>query len=156
MYLFLLRGWPLNTQLRIVGSNLLFNLDEVKEMKTLMHPTTNLGIKKSSTKVENIIYLWMIGSLLYLTMFGADIMFNSCLYARFQSDSRETHLAIVKWIFRYLMETTNLGLCFKRRENFGLQGYYDANYVGDRIERKNTGGGCHFIWGNLVSWMSKK
>lgn len=52
----------------------------------------------------------MIGSLLYLTTYRHDILFNVCLCARFQSDPRETHLTIVKIIFRYLKGTTNLGL----------------------------------------------
>jgi len=37
-----------------------------------------------------------------------------------------------------------------------LQGYSDADYAGDKVERKSTSGGCHFIGGNLISWMSKK
>ena len=34
--------------------------------------------------------------------------------------------------------------------------YCDADFTGDRIERKSTSGGYHFIGGCLVSWMSKK
>jgi len=35
-----------------------------------------------------------------------------------------------------------------------LVGYYDADYVGDRVERKS--GGCHYIGPCLISWASKK
>lgn len=98
----------------------------------------------------------MIGSLLYLTSSRPNIMFSVYLCARFQSNPRETHMTTVKFIFRYLIGTTTLSLFFKGRENFRLQGYYDADYVGHRIEKKkNTSGGCHFIAGNLFSWMSK-
>jgi len=37
-----------------------------------------------------------------------------------------------------------------------LQGYSDANYAGDKVERKSISGGCHFMRGNLISWISKK
>ena len=98
----------------------------------------------------------MIRSLLYLTASRSDIMFSVCLCARFQADPRKVHLSAIKRIFRYLKGTANLGLCYKRRENFKQQGYSDANYAGDKVERKSTSGGCHFMEGNLISWMSKK
>ncbi|RDX63066.1 putative mitochondrial protein, partial [Mucuna pruriens] len=52
--------------------------------------------------------------------------------------------------------TTNLGLWFKESDEYRLKGYCDADYAGDRIERKNTSGGYHFIGLNLVSWASKR
>jgi len=36
------------------------------------------------------------------------------LCARFQSDPRESHLTVVKRIFRYLKGTTNLGLLYRK------------------------------------------
>ncbi|RDX86022.1 hypothetical protein CR513_32699, partial [Mucuna pruriens] len=41
--------------------------------------------------------------------------------------------------------TTNLGLWFKKSDKYKLKGYYDVDYDGDQIERKNISGGCHFI-----------
>jgi len=68
----------------------------------------------------------------------------------------EFHLSDVKCIFRYLIGTPNLGLCFKREKTYKLLGYCDADFDGDRVERKSTSGGCHFIGGCLVSWTSQK
>ena len=45
---------------------------------------------------------------------------------------------------------------FKRRENFKLTSFCDPNYASDKVERKSTSGSCHFIGGNLVTWMCKK
>ena len=59
-------------------------------------------------------------------------------------------------MFRYLIGTSNLGLMFKRRESFKLTSYCDADYADDKVERKNTSGSCHFIGGNLVTWICKK
>jgi len=36
-----------------------------------------------------------------------------------------------------------------------LIGFCDADYVGDRIERKSTSGNCQFLGENLISWASK-
>ncbi|RDX83957.1 hypothetical protein CR513_35059, partial [Mucuna pruriens] len=51
----------------------------------------------------------------------------------------------------YLKSTTNLRLWFKKSDNYRLKGYCGAHYAGDRIKRKSTSGGCHFIGANLVS-----
>ena len=37
-----------------------------------------------------------------------------------------------------------------------LVGFCDADYVGDRIERKSTSGNCQFLGDNLISWASKR
>jgi len=109
-----------------------FKLDEAKPVSTPMHPTTSLGLDKESNPVIITEYRQMIGSLLYLTASRSDIMFSVCLCTRFQADPREVHLSAIKRIFS------------------------DADYAGDKVERKSTRGGCHFMWGNLISWMSKK
>ena len=33
---------------------------------------------------------------------------------------------------------------------------FDADYAGDRIERKSTSGNCQFLGDNLISWASKR
>nr|KYP67989.1 Retrovirus-related Pol polyprotein from transposon TNT 1-94 [Cajanus cajan] len=83
-------------------------------------------------------------------------MFNVYVYARFQVRPKEVHLQVVKRILRYLKGTPNLGISFYRSHNFSLLGYCDADYAGDKWERKNTNGGCHFLGCCLVSWTSKR
>jgi len=133
-----------------------FKLDGVKPMKTPMSSSASLGKEESSKQVDQTIYRGMIGSLLYLTTSIPDIMYSVCLCARFQSDPREGHLKAVKQIFRYLAGTTNLSLFYEKNHDFKLVGYCDADYAGDRVERKSTSGGCHFLGSCLVSWASKK
>ena len=53
-------------------------------------------------------YRGMIGSLLYLTTSHSDIMFSTCLCARFQVNPKMSHLLAVKQIFRYLKGTKSL------------------------------------------------
>ena len=115
-----------------------FKLEDCKEMNTPMHPTCTLNKEDQGTKVDQKLYRGMIGSLLYLTASRPDILFSVCLCARFQSDPRESHLTAVKRIFRYLKGTTNLGLLYKKSSDYKLVGFCDADYAGDRIERKST------------------
>ncbi|CAJ2649754.1 unnamed protein product [Trifolium pratense] len=133
-----------------------FNLDDCKIMNTPMHPTTNMGKSDDEGKVDQKVYRGMIGSLLYLTASRPDILFSVCLCARFQSDPRESHLTAVKRIFRYLKGTTNLGLLYKKSNDYVLNGFCDADYAGDKIERKSTSGNCQFVGENLISWASKR
>ncbi|KAK2429156.1 hypothetical protein QL285_027616 [Trifolium repens] len=133
-----------------------FNLEDCKTMATSMHPTSSLSKEEIGSKVDQKLYRGMIGSLFYLTASRPDILYSVCLCARFQSDPREPHLTAVKRIFRYLKGTTNLGLLYKKSLDSKLVGFCDADYAGDRIERKSTSGNCQFIGENLISWASKR
>jgi len=117
-----------------------FKLEDCKVMNTPMHPTCILNKEDTGSKVDQKLYRGMIGSLLYLTASRPDILFSVCLCARFQSDPRESHLIDVKRIFRYLKGTTNLGLLYRKSLDYKLVGFCDADYAGDRIERKSTSG----------------
>jgi len=83
-------------------------------------------------------------------------LFSVCLCARFQSDLRESHLTAVNRIFRYLKGTTNLGLLYRKSLDYKLVGLCDADFAGDRIERKSTSGNSQFVGENLISWASKR
>ena len=98
----------------------------------------------------------MIGSLLYLTASGPNIMFIVCLCARYQSCHKESHLLTVKRIFRYFKDTPCLGLQYPKDSSFILHAYSDADFGGYKLDRKNTSGTCQFLGNMLVSWFSKK
>ena len=98
----------------------------------------------------------MVGSLLYLTASRPDIMFSTCLCARFQSDPKESHLIAIKRIFRYLRGTPNLGIWYPKDSRFDLICYSDADFSDSRIDRKSISGSCQFLGDRLISWFSKK
>ncbi|GKD44481.1 hypothetical protein Tco_1269126 [Tanacetum coccineum] len=87
----------------------------------------------------------MIGSLLYLTASGPDIMFSVCLYA--------SHLEAVKRIFRYIEAVKRLPkpLTLKR-----LSVSSDTLKALHYVDRKNTSSMCTFVRCCLTSWFSKK
>lgn len=98
----------------------------------------------------------MIGSLLYLTATRPDIIFSVFKYARFQSTPKKSDLTIVKRIIYYLVKTISFGLWYIRSFALSLRRFLDANYVGNKVDRKSTSGFCQFLRNSLVSWNTKK
>ena len=95
-------------------------------MHPLLWPLQQKLDKDTGTSVDITNYRGMIGSLLYLTASRPDIMYATCLCARFQVDPREPHLIVVKRIFKYLKGTADLGLWYPRESDFKLIGYSNA------------------------------
>ena len=62
----------------------------------------------------------------------------------------------MKRILRYLAHTPTLGLWYPKGPEFDLVGFSDADYAGDKVDRKSTSGTCHFLGRSLVCWSSKK
>jgi len=133
-----------------------YKTNEAKIMATTMHPSTSLDKDENGKIVSEKEYRGMIGSLLYLTASRPDIVFSVGLCARFQTSPRESHLIAVKRIFRYLVGTTDLGLWYSKGSCFNLTAYCDADYAGDKIERKSTSGTCQFLGNALISWSCRK
>ena len=71
-------------------------MDECKPIKTPIPSNGHLGLDEGGTTVDQTLYRSMIDSLLYLTVSRSDIMFSVCMCARFQANSKETHLIAVK------------------------------------------------------------
>jgi hypothetical protein len=133
-----------------------YKMNEAKIMATPMHPSSSLDKDEKGKDVSDKEYRGMIGSLLYLTASRPDIVFAVGLCARFQTAPKESHLTAVKRIFRYLVGTTDLGLWYSKGSCFDLTAYCDADYAGDKIERKSTSGTCQFLGNALISWSCRK
>ncbi|KAK2363219.1 hypothetical protein QL285_088223 [Trifolium repens] len=133
-----------------------YKMNEAKIMSTPMHPSTSLDKDENGKLVSEKEYRGMIGSLLYLTASGPDIVFSVGICARFQSSPRESHLTAVKRIFRYLVGTPDVGLWYKKGSHFDLKAYCDADYARDKLEIKSTSGACQFLGEALVSWSCRK
>jgi hypothetical protein len=133
-----------------------YKLTEVSPMRTPMATGLKLHKDLSGVSVECKLYRGMIGSLLYLTASRPDIMFATCICARYQSDPKESHMSAVKRILRYLKKSPSLGLWYPLNSGFDLLAYTDSDYGGCQVDRKSTSGSCQFLGGKLVSWSSKK
>ncbi|KAD2805952.1 hypothetical protein E3N88_39329 [Mikania micrantha] len=133
-----------------------FDLQNCKPCSNPMSSTTQLDADLKGTSVDETLYRCMIGSLMYLTASRPDIMFATCVCARFQAAPKESHLIAVKRIFRYLQGTQSLGIWYSTGHSCKLVAFSDSDYAGCKLSRKSTSGGCQFLGNCLVSWQSKK
>ncbi|KAL4030935.1 hypothetical protein IC575_009190 [Cucumis melo] len=68
----------------------------------------------------------------------------------------EEHMKAIKRILRYLKMIPGKGLMFRKTDRKTIEAYTDSNWTGSVVDRKSTSGYCTFVWGNLVTWRSKK
>ena len=62
----------------------------------------------------------------------------------------------IKRIIRYLKETYDFGLYYKRSDKFELNAYTYADWGGNIDDRKSTSRGALLLGKRLVTWTSKK
>ncbi|GJV75656.1 hypothetical protein Tco_1507240 [Tanacetum coccineum] len=123
-------------------------LDECVSMSTLM-ATERLDADLQGTPTDQTTYRHMIGGLMYLTASRPDIAFATFVCARYQARPTVKHLKEVKWIFRYLRQSYNMGLRYPKDSGFELIAYSNADHAGCKDDCKSTSGGLQF----LVIWM---
>ena len=133
-----------------------FDMNSSQTKSTPISAPLNIDSDPDGKPVNITTYRGMIGSLMYLTASRPDIMFATCLCARYQANPKESHLNAVKRILKYLKGVPSLGLWYPKGSGLDLMGYSDSDHAGCKIDRKSTTGGCHFLGGKLVSWTSKK
>ncbi|KAL7602552.1 hypothetical protein Lser_V15G22996 [Lactuca serriola] len=131
-------------------------MDKSNTAKTPMAFGYKIDAHLNGKPVDQKRYRGMIGSLLYLIVSIPDIMFSTCVCARYQANPMKSHVVAVKHIFKYLKGTPKIGLWYPAKSNFHLNAYTDSNYGGCKLDRKSTSGSCQFLGGRLVSWTSKK
>ncbi|KAD2393347.1 hypothetical protein E3N88_40324 [Mikania micrantha] len=133
-----------------------FDMNDCKIISTPMATSPGICPDDNGEPVDQTLYRCMIGSLMYLTASRPDIMYATCVCARYQSAPKQSHLSFMKRILRYLKGTPVLGIWYPANQICKLVGFSDSDYAGCSLTRKSTSGGCQFFAGCLVSWQSKK
>nr|GFC03573.1 retrovirus-related Pol polyprotein from transposon TNT 1-94 [Tanacetum cinerariifolium] len=108
-----------------------YALDKALYVPTPMVEQAKLKLDLVRKPVDHTDYRSMIGSLMYVTLSRPNMMFATCMCARYQANPNEHHVSVVKRIFRYLKGTINLGLWYPKDS---------GQFLGDK----------------LVCWSSKK
>ncbi|GJW29940.1 retrovirus-related pol polyprotein from transposon TNT 1-94 [Tanacetum coccineum] len=119
--------------------------------------TKHLDADLSGTLIDQTKYHNMVGAFMYLTASRPNIVHATCYYDRYQVRPTEKHLTAVKWIFRYLKNTINMGLWYLKDTGFELIAFSNSDHAGCLDSHKSTSSGIQFLGGDkLVSWSSKK
>ncbi|CAJ2635918.1 unnamed protein product [Trifolium pratense] len=147
----------------IVVSQQKYILDLLKETgmsgcrpaDTPMDPNAKLW-EKGSVPVDTGRYQRLVGKLIYLSHTRPDIAFSVSVVSQFMHSPFEEHLEAVYRILRYLKANPGKGLFFKKTSERNVSIFTDADWAGSITDRRSTSGYCAYVWGNLVTWRSKK
>ena len=106
--------------------------------------------------MRGVPYREAIGSLLYASLATRpDIAFAVNQAARYVSDPGRAHWTAVKRIFRYLKGTKDFGIMYRRgEEGHDLVAFSDADWAGNRDNRRSTSGFICFLHDGPVNWLS--
>ncbi|GJT93408.1 hypothetical protein Tco_1082253 [Tanacetum coccineum] len=87
-----------------------------------------LGILVDQTRFRG-----MVGSLMYLTASGSDLVFAVCMCARYQAKPTKKHIEAIKRVFWYLRGTINWGLWYSKDTVMALTTYADADHMRSQL-----------------------
>ncbi|XP_062114804.1 secreted RxLR effector protein 161-like [Humulus lupulus] len=102
-------------------------------------------------------YSNVVGAIMYLIICTRpDLSHSISALSRYMENPGRIHWNAMKWLLRYLINTTRHGLVYKRHHNqVEISGFVDSDYVGDRDTRKSTTTYYFLVSGNCVSWKSQ-
>nr|GEZ32889.1 uncharacterized mitochondrial protein AtMg00810-like [Tanacetum cinerariifolium] len=116
-------------------------------LPTPMVEQAKLKLDLVGKPVDHNDYRSMIGSLMYVTSSRPDIMFATCMCARYQANPNEHHVLAIKRKFRYLKCTINLGHWYPKDSGLDLTAYSDADHAGSESEYVVVFGCCaQVLW----------
>ncbi|KAI3456021.1 hypothetical protein Pfo_012684, partial [Paulownia fortunei] len=119
-------------------------------------PNQKLGDDKQGDPVDTSRYQRLVQKLIHLSHTRPDITFAVSLVSQFMHSPYEKHLGAIYQILRYLKSTPGKGLLFQKTTQQNIEAYTDADWAGSITDRRFTSGYCTYVWGNLVTWRSKK
>ena len=127
-----------------------------KPADTPIDPNKKLGDGEQGESVDIGQYQRLVGELIYLSHTRPDIAFAVSLVSQFMHVPHKEHLEVAYRILRYLKNSPGQGLLFKRSRQRTVEAYTNADWADSVTDRKSTTGYCTYVWGNLVTWRSKK
>lgn len=101
-------------------------------------------------------YQRLIGKLIYLSHTRPDIAYAVGVVSQFMHLPQTDHMEVALRIVKYLKGTVGHGVLFKKEGHLEINGYTDADWAENPVDRRSTSGYFTFVGGNLVTWKSKK
>ena len=140
-----------------------FNLEYVRTVTTLMDPNTDYNGTDSEELVDLHRVREALGTLLWIAnSTRPDIEYATTFASRHREKPFKCHWELIKRIFRQIKGTSDRGLRYWKAseavsvENLEVNIWSDADWAGDRVDRKSTS--CAFLKVNRrpIAWSSKK
>ena len=133
-----------------------FGMLECKPISTPMEANAKLCAHEGKDLQDGAMYRQLVGSLIYLTLTRPDISYAVGVASRYMQQPKKPHLEAVRRMLRYVKDTINYGLLYKKGDEVKIVGYCDADYAGDHDTRRSTTGYVFMLGSGVVSWCSKR
>jgi histone deacetylase 1/2 len=133
-------------------------MEACKPISTPLSSTERLSLHEGDKlgPADSTRYRSIVGALQYLTLTRPDIAFAVNKVCQFLHSPTTVHWAAVKRILRYMKDTLQLGLRFRKSRSNLVSAFTDADWAGCPDDRRSTGGFAVFFGSNLVSWCARK
>nr|GEX83123.1 putative reverse transcriptase, RNA-dependent DNA polymerase [Tanacetum cinerariifolium] len=129
---------------------------DCKPMDTPMMVNQKLYMKEKAKLAGKGMYQRIVGKLIYLSHTRPDIAYAVGVVSQFMHQPQTSHMKAVLRIIRYLKGTLGHGVLFKANGHLETQVYTDADWAGDKGNRRSTSDYFTLVGGNRVTWRSKK
>lgn len=134
-----------------------FDMKDCRPKTTPMEKGLHIE-RGDENKCSNHPYRELIGCLIFATVTTRP---DSCAatgyFSRFQSCFDERHFNHAKHVLRYIRGTIDLKLVYTRQNAAPtLVGFSDSDWGGDKNDGRSTSGYVFKLFGNTVSWASRK
>nr|KYP60164.1 Retrovirus-related Pol polyprotein from transposon TNT 1-94 [Cajanus cajan] len=144
---------------------------EIHQIKKLLKRYGMLDCKPTSTPTEvnaklcsaegrdlkdATMYRQVVGSLIYLTLTRPDIAYAVGVVSRFMQNPKKPQLEVARRILKYVKNTIDYGIFYKKGAPCEVTGYCDADYTGDHDTRRSTTGYMFTMGSGAISWCSKR
>ncbi|XP_073112260.1 secreted RxLR effector protein 161-like [Elaeis guineensis] len=129
--------------------------------------TMSSQTKVKAQEIERVPYASGVGSIMYSMVYcRLDLAYAVSQVSRFMAQPGREHWRALKGIFRYLVSSVGVGICYRQlggveghsnmsKEAQGkIQGFVDANFDGNVNTRHLTIGFVFNLYGGPVSWRS--
>ena len=133
-----------------------FGMEDSRPARTSMSTRHKLSKNDDSKEVDQTTYRSMIRKLQYVVHTRPNIALIVGMVARFSKNLKENYMMTTKRIMRYLNDTEDYGLYYKKGGNLDMKEFTGANWLGSADDRKNTSGGVFFLGRRFISWLIKK
>lgn len=129
---------------------------ECKSISTPMEPNAKMCTYEGKDLEDKTMYRQLVDTLIYLTLTRPNISYTVGMMSWYMQNPRKSHLDAVWWILRYVKNTIDCGLLYKKGEDFKLIGYCDTDYARNHNIRRSTTVYVFKLGLGTISWCSKK
>ena len=105
-----------------------------------------------AVQMKTVPYASAVGSIMYAQVCTRpDLAFIIGMLGRYQSNSEINHWNAVKKALRYIQDTKDLMLTYKKSDNLEIVGYSDADFAECVDTKKSTSGYIFTLAGGAIS-----